>query len=62
MQKIKILKTGEVLEVSNNEAHTLIDNGLARLITYKDRSLRVIPKIEVEDIKPKKKKKIYRSK
>lgn len=31
MRKVRILKSGEVKEVSNNEAFGLIDSGLAKL-------------------------------
>lgn len=42
MVKVKLLKeyqdkrVGEIVEVSNNEAHTLIEEGVARLLTTRD--------------------------
>lgn len=41
MVKVKILKTGEIREVTKNEAHTLIDKGLAKLyLAPKNRMMR----------------------
>lgn len=31
MRKVKIIKTGEIKEVSNNQAHDLIEAGVAKL-------------------------------
>ena len=39
MRKVRIRKTGEIKEVTNNEAHGLIEAGIARLY-YPDKEMR----------------------
>ena len=58
MQRIKIIKTGEIKLVENNEAHTLIEQGVAKLFVYKHRELK--PETTIA-FKPKRKK-VYRKK
>lgn len=45
MLKIKILKTGEVLEVTKNVAHGLIDSGKA--VVYSQRMMTPTPEVNV---------------
>ena len=49
MIKVKIKKTGEVKEVTRNEAHGLIESGVA--VLYKEQTKKTTKVMQAEDTK-----------
>ena len=52
MKKIKIIKTGEIVDVSNNVAFGLVDSGKAEWLTIKDVAIKPEFKLKVMNKNP----------